>query len=520
MSVPDKHPNLILFNARVITLNEGQPIAEAVAVRGDKIAWVGSNIELDSQTKKNVAVIDCQGQTLVPGFIDAHCHILAYASSLLAVDCSPAAVASIAEIQQALRDRAYHTPKGQWIRAVGYDEFALKERRHPSRWDLDRTVPDHPVRLNHRSGHACVLNSVALDRVGISINTPDPQAGAIERAWDSGEPNGFLMDMDDYLEGRIPPLSNDEFRRGVQAANHRFLSYGITSVADATHTNSTKRWNTFRMLKNEGALSPRVVMMVGNEHMDDFTHRDLWSGSGDEGLNLGPVKIMLTMTVGKLAPSPVELREAVSRAHEAGFPVAIHAVEAEAVEAACDALIEAQTAHPSSQTILRDRIEHCSECPPSLLGKVARSRAAIVTQPGFIYHSGRRYLSDVDKHMRPWLYRTNSFQSAGLTVVASSDAPVTDPNPLIGMYAAVARRASTGEIVGEPERVSPMEALRMYTLNGAYSLSQEQDKGSIEPGKFADLTLLDEDPTDVECERISHIKATKTIVGGKVVWEA
>ena len=507
-------PNLVLYNARVITLDNRQPTAEVVAIKGDRIARVGSRERLALGRSRS---IDCRGQTVAPGFIDSHCHIMAYATSLLAVDCGPSALSSIAEIKTALGSRAFLTPPGRWVRGSGYSEFDLQEKRHPSRWDLDDAVLSHPVRLNHRSGHACVLNSAALARVGISRDTPDPPGGVIERDWETGEPTGLLMEMDGYLKGRIPHLDERQLNQAAQLASQRLVSLGITSAQDATHSNSPERWDAFRRLKAEGSLAPRVTMMAGSDRLEGFLERGLSFGSGDDDVRLGHVKIMLTTTAGHLTPSQEGLRDLVCRAHEAGFPAAIHAVEAESVGAAVNALAAARHATPGQ---MRDRIEHCSECPPALLERLAGSGVAVATQPSFLYYSGRRYLSQVPHSMQPWLYRIGSFLRAGLSPAAGSDAPVTEPNPLVGMYAAVTRRADSGETVGESERVSAMDALRMYTLNGAYSSLEEANLGSIEVGKLADLVVLDEDPTQVEPERIRNINVTMTVIGGDVVWQA
>ena len=236
-----------------------------MAVRGDRIMWVGSNSDLAGLRGPRTRAIDCRGQTVVPGFIDSHCHVLAYAASLLAVDCRPQSVSSTADIQSALRERARLTGPGEWVRGAGYSEFDLDEGRHPSRRDLDEAVPDHPVRLNHRSGHACVLNSVALASAGLSRETPDPAAGVIERDLETGEPTGLIMEMDEYLEAVMPPREDAEIRRAVQLASQRLVSAGITSVQDATHTNSVERWDALSRLKSDGTLAPRVTMLAGSD---------------------------------------------------------------------------------------------------------------------------------------------------------------------------------------------------------------------------------------------------------------
>ena len=510
-------PDLVLLNANAITLNDYQPRASLVAIAGGRIVWVGSNEDLTRLEWRGARVIDCEGLTLVPGFIDSHCHLMAYAASLLAVDCRPGSVDTITGIQHAIRERARHTPAGQWIRGSGYDDSLLLERRHPTRHDLDAAASGHPVRLNHRSGHACVLNSAALADTGISATTPDPVEGVIEREAGTGEPTGLLFEMDALLDGRIPPLSDRDLQSGVRLASERLTSLGITSVQDATHSNSVQRWEALARLKSAGILLPRVTVMAGANHVEGFLTRGMGFRSGDHDLNLGAAKIMLTLTTGAMYPSPEELTAMTLRAHEAGFPVAVHAVEREAVEAAIHALLEAR---PRSSTGYGDRIEHCSECPPELLARLQGSGIRIVTQPGFLYYSGQRYLSEVAEDTLPWLYGVGSLLEAGVHTAAGSDAPVIDPNPLVGIYAAVTRKAESGQVVGGDQGLPALEALRMYTLAGAQVSFQEADKGSIEVGKLADLTLLDQDPTWVEVERIRSIRATLTLIGGRVVWQS
>ena len=486
-----------------------RPRAELVAVREGRVSWVGSGDDLPAMKASGVRLIDCEGQTLVPGFIDAHCHVLALASRLLAVDCGPSVVSSIADTQAAIRGRAATTSPGKWIRAGGYDEFKLRERRHPTRWDLDAAVPDHPVRLDHRSGHAMVLNGAALAAVGISSGTPDPPDGVIERDLDSGQPTGVLFDMDSFLDGRIPRLSESELDEGVRLADRLLLSRGITSVQDATPSNSPERWDLLGRLKQDGCLTPRVTVMVGYKHVDGFLERGLGPRGGDHDLDVGAVKVMLAAEGDRLSPSRDELAATVRSAHEAGFQVAVHAVEAGAVLVAAEVLDGSR----------RDRVEHCSECPPEVLDKLRDSGAVVVTQPRFIYDSGARYLSEVPEGMQPWLYRMRSLQEAGLVVAAGSDAPVSEPDPLLGMYAAITRRAESGEVVGPTEGVGAEAALAMHTANAAYAARRESERGTIEVGKLADFALIDRDPTAVEPEDLLNAKVNLTVIGGRVAWE-
>jgi len=509
-------PDILLRNATVITLDPVMPRASWVAIDQGKIVGVGTG-EPTVAAGGFTRIIDCQGGTLIPGFNDAHCHVLATAGALLSVDCSPASVSSIEEIQQKLRERSSYVPRDTWIRGTGYNEFYLQEKRHPTRWDLDQAAPDHPVRLLHRSGHAMVLNSRALDLASIHGDAQGPPGGVIERQEGTGAPTGLLLEMNDYLDGVIPPLSHEEMEIGVGQFNEQCLALGITSLQDATPGNNHERWKFFDRLKEQGLLTPSVTFMMGASYLTQFLEEGFTFGYGPQGLRLGAVKIMLTMTAGSLRPSRDELRRLVRKAHFVGFQVAIHAVEAEVVEEAADAINFAIGDNVINE--LRHRIEHCSECPPHLIEKLVRNGITVVTQPGFLYHNGERYLADVPGDRLPWLYPIGSMMAWGIPLAASSDAPVIPMNPLTGIYAAATRRTESGGAVLPDEFVRVEDALCMYTLGSAYASFEEHIIGSVEAGKRADLVLLDRDPIVVGLEGIKDIRVLMTMVRGEVVFE-
>ena len=517
--------DLLLTNARVLTLNPQQLMANAVAVSGETILAVGDSTVLRSLSGPKTQVIDCNGQTLMPGFVDAHLHLLALASSLTGVDCSEATVQSIDDLKVAISRQAAQTPPGEWIRGYGYDDLSLREARHPTRRDLDSATSQHPVRLNHRSGHATVLNSWGLALVGIGQNTPDPIDGVIQREPNSGEPTGLIFEMAGLLTERLSS-EPDRQHEGISRLNQKLLECGITSVQDAGPNNDPARWSVFRDLVDRERLLSRVTMMAGASHLEEFTKAGMSWGCGYDRLRLGHAKIMLTMTTGDLYPAPLVLRALVAKCHRARFPVAIHAVEGEAVTAAARILGDDRfLRYSGDDSALCDRIEHCSECPTNVLGLVRASGAMVVTQPGFIYWNGDRYLSHVEPKMLPHLYPVDSWHSAGVSVAFSSDAPVIDPNPWLGIYAAVTgctkSQAHFSKHQGNSRKsgISVLEALRMYTIGGAYAEGTEQVKGSIQAGKLADLILVDADPTLVSERELKDIKTVLTMIGGKVVWE-
>jgi len=510
--------DLILKNANVITVDSRQSTAELVAIKGDKILLVGGSESLESVKGAKTRVIDCQGKTVVPGFNDAHCHIFSFIRKLLSVDLSPSLVSSISEIKAAISQKAQNTPQGQWITGTDYNDFYLTEKRHPTRWEIDEVAPHHLVVLSHCSLHACVLNSLALSLAGITGETPEPPGVLIERDLNSGEPNGLLFEMLGHIREKVmPSLSEVELTNGMTLAGRHYLSQGITSLQDATFVNDFRRWQHYQRFKGTGVLKSRVYMMSGIETLSQFQEAGLSFGSGDSQLRLGGVKVILSEATGQLYPPQSELNQQVFNAHRAGFQLAIHAVQPSTVEAAIIALEFAHDQFP--QAGRSHRIEHCAECPPRLLERLKKLRVVVVTQPPFLYYSGERYLAMVPADRQPWLYRIKSWLNSGLIVAGSSDSPIVPDNPLVGIYGAVARQTQSGQPLLPEECISASQALAMYTINAAYASFDEGIKGSITPGKLADIVLLSDDPTQIPSEQIKDIKVEMTIIGGEVVWE-
>ena len=525
---------MLLINARVLNLDAPEDSSsstrQAVAIGGGRITSVGSNDEVSESAGPAVRAIDCNGLTLMPGFVDSHCHLLALAATLRGLDCGPRSASSISDIKGLVQRQAAQTPDGGWIRGFGYDDTALAEGRHPNRWDLDPVSGGHPVRLDHRSRHASVLNSRGLEMLGITSETRDPIEGVIDRDPASGTPTGLLLEMGDYLRRRTDAISNPmtnplALRDGVQLLDQKLLAHGITSAHDAGPGNDPHRLETFRELRASGQLSCRVTMMAGFPHIEEFQRAGLGFGVGDSGLRLGHAKIMVTLTTGELYPGMAELQDMVRRAHAAGFPVAVHAVEKEAVAAV--AAVLSRERHSRGRLAVRDRIEHCSECPAELIGPVVRSSAVIVTQPGFVYWQGDGYLANVEPDLHDHLYPAASLYRAGVNVAFGSDSPVIDPNPWPAVYSAVTRRTRSGAVLGAPAEngsqtrgVPVRDALRMYTGNLAEAAAPPGRPAGITPGSVADLTLLTADPNEVEPEELKDIRSVMTIIGGRVAWEA
>ena len=507
-------PDLILLGGTGITLSPELPGAEAVAVSGGLILAVGPARDIVALAGRRTEFVYCEGKCVVPGFYDAHMHLLASASKRLSVDCSPPAVSSISQIQAVIREQTELVPPGTWIRAGNYDEFQLLERRHPTRRDLDEASPDHPVKLQHRSLHACVMNSAALHIAGIDGNSAIdgivPDVVPLTH-----EPTGLVYEYGDYLSARvIPPLRESDLRRGLLQVMEDLLSEGITSVQDATFNNGMCDWGRLEELRSEPGPRPRVGFMIGQKHLGEFIERKLGPGFGDEWLWVGPVKFMCTETPGSFDPPLEELKAGIRKARSHGYHVAIHAVDESTAFMAIEALADRN--HRAAGAF--DRIEHGSILPPFLLDRLVELQLAVVTQPSFLYHSGDRYLADLDEHVRPWLYPIGSLLARAVLVAAGSDAPVSPAKPLEGICAAVTRLSRRGSAVVQEESVSVNDALRLYTTGAARVCGELARKGSIEPGKLADMVILSEDPFSVNPNDIKDIEVEMTIVGGRVAW--
>jgi len=510
--------DLILVNGNVITMDPKFPKARAIAIKDGRVVGISDSKDFRQFKQHNTDVIDCHGNTVLPGFIDAHFHLLAFAESLVTLNLEPRnQVRSIADIQNKIRQTLQTVPPGKWIRARGYHEFTLNEKRHPTRWDLDTVTTLHPVRITHSTGGAHVLNSMALNLLDISKERGDPPEGIIDRDIQTGEPTGLLYGMSDYLSERIPPMDRDQIEYGIKLASQKLTSLGITSIQDASLRNDSKRWKVLGDWKERGLLSPRVSMILGFPNFHEYGELVQQADGKGNQIRLGGIKIVVHETTGQLIPSQFELNEMVSRIHQAGFQAVLHAIEERTVEAACSAVEYALQRRPRVDH--RHRIEHCSVCPPALTKRIASLGIVVVTQPSFIYYHGERYLRTIPGNQLPHLYPIRTLIGHGVRVAGSSDGPIAPPNPLIGIYAATSRTSETGESILPKERITLMEALRMVTHDAAVATREEDIKGSITIGKAADLVVLAGDLDKLPADKIKDLEVSTTILDGTIIYD-
>lgn len=539
--------DLVLDNANIITVDPTRPRAGSIGVLGEQIVVVGEAGELD--TYESGQRIDVAGATVVPGFNDAHNHMQAFGATLTEVALQATVVRSVEEIVAAIAERAATTPDGAWVIGTGYDDNKLAERRHPTRYELDRVSPDNPVVLNHTSGHFCVVNTAAmrLARIG-EVDVP---TGGIVTTGDDGQPTGLLEEQAQQLvRGLLHPRAVADMVNNLGAASDQYLSEGITSCQEAgvggiLGTAEPLEVAAYQQARRSGRLRVRVTMMpsvetlhITGHHPDDdepfVLDLGMHSGFGDNWLRFGPTKIFADGSlIGRTAAmfddfegepgnngyfqmDEAALHSLILRAHRSGWQVATHAIGDRAVSSVLDAYEVALAKHPRDDH--RHRIEHCGMCRPNDVARIAKLGVIPVPQARFISEIGDGMLRAVGDR-GPDCYRMKSFLDAGVTLPGSSDRPVVNGAPLLGIHDLVNQQTATGAPFNPHEALSPIEALAAYTIGSATAVFEEGVKGSIEVGKLADFAVLDRDITTCDPEAIGETQVMATIVGGALAYD-
>jgi predicted amidohydrolase YtcJ len=506
-----KRKDLLLANAHIITLNPKVPRAGSVFLSDGRIARIFADRRPKGLPLRGLRLIDCKGMSVVPGFVDAHFHLRSFAEKFLHLDLSPeAGIGSIEDIKERIRKACASKRQGEWIKGRGYDEWRLREKRHPTRLDLDEVAPFHPVRLSHRTGQVHVLNSMGLKILGIGADSEDPEGGLIERDLKTGLPTGVLYGMGGFLSRRIPEADEDELEKVLPLASARLLSFGITFLNDCTSHNDLRELHRFENWRRNGLIRQHLRAVMGVATFEEA------EPSKTKGVIMGGAKILLHRVTGRFYPDPERLQREVEELHRRGVQIALHAIEEEEIGLALEALARAIERYPRPH---RHRIEHCSLCPDPHLERIASLGVVVVSQPAFIYLNGERYRTTIPEEKRRYLYRLRSFLERGVVLAAGSDSPVGDPNPMLSIFACLFRSSRDGNPIGGDEALGLEQAIKVHTLSAAYACFEEGNRGSIELGKAADLVVLNEHLESIPAERIRDIRPVLTILDGEVVFE-
>jgi predicted amidohydrolase YtcJ len=530
--------DLVLFNGKVKTLAPDLPSAQAVACAGGRIVAVGESDRILSLSGPGTEKIDLAGRLLVPGFTDAHIHF--YEWALKRQHLNLAGLSSLQELIGMLKAAAFAAPADRWILGQGWNETDWREPQMPTREILDAAVPDHPVLLWRCDLHLAAANSAALASAGIGRETEDPPGGRIERGED-GRPNGIVRELAinrlrDSIPGPSAPEVKSAYVDGISAL-HRLGITGIHDIRLMNDPDGQAAQRGFSALHRDGRLDLRCWVTLPNHRLSESIANGLRTGAGDDRLRIGHVKFFFDGGVGArtawmtepfldaglgMAMATVEeLSDAIARAEAAGISAMVHAVGDRANRELIDLYAAlARRRDPSKPgPPIPHRIEHAQVIRPEDAARLSGMNLAVsVTPPNMILDINLIDTALGDRGR--WAYPFRSLIDSGAPVMFSSDCPVCDPNPMVGIHAAVTRQREDGTPAGgwyPKQRVTVEEAVRAYTLAPAAAHGQDRDLGSVSVGRYADLAVLSEDLFAMEPARIAGVKVDLTVFDGKVV---
>jgi predicted amidohydrolase YtcJ len=528
------YADLVLRNGKVLTVDAEDSLAEAVAVRGDWIVAVGSDEGVSKWIGEGTEVVDLQGKTALPGLIDSHMHPGSYgAFKVRGVQCGPD-LESIEQLLDVLKRKAESIPEGRWI--LGYTLDDVRLGRYPSREELDSVTPENPLYIQRRDGHIGIVNSLALEAGGITRDTLDPPHGKIDRD-EAGEPTGVLRELaKDMVYSKIPENTVEDYHDGLRIVNDEFLSLGLTTV-HASMTTSDE-FKALQWLKRDGKLALRYcVHASGREDgmLEALIAAGIQTPFGDDWLKITEIEwVFDTSTSGRTAAyydpyvgepdnygillyDQEDITDRVSRAHKAGLRVGLDGIGDRGIDRALDAIEAALKEEPRKDH--RHRIEHCCYVPPSIQDRLLELKVIDASANGFLHDLGDAYKANRGEAQMRWMWPHRTLIDRGIPAPAHSDCPVCTPNPWIGIYGLVTRKTSGGDALYAGEGITPMEAIRAYTIDGAYSAWEEEIKGSLEPGKLADLIVIDRDPLTIPSDELKNVRVLMTLVDGRISYK-
>jgi predicted amidohydrolase YtcJ len=532
--------DLVVFNAKVYTVDSRAPKAEAFAVKNGRFTAVGSTAEIKPLIAKGTQTFDARQMTIVPGFIDCHNHaggnVLLY--EVLVGNPFVVEFVTIASIIDKLRARARETPPGTWVEGYFFDDTKVKDNRQLNLHDLDQVSKDHPVVVRHRGGHTAFYNSKALQMADINRNTPNPPGGTYDRD-SNGELNGRVTDRAMGAVNRIGKRQSfsevqtaQRDRDGVAHISKQFARFGVTSVH---HQGGSLP--AFQQVRARGELLHRVSYESSGKVLDSMIAGGIMSGFGDEWIRLGatsehtvdgsfsertmalstPYPGVVPPYKGNVTETQEELNAWIERVHRAGIQVNCHANGDVAIDMVLTAVERAQRLFPRADA--RPKITHCTLINDPLVRRI--KAAGVVPAPftSYAYYNSDKFAYYGEDLMKRCM-AFRSFLDAGVPVAAGSDFSPGPFDPRMGIQGMVTRTGWDGKTWGTNQRITVEEALRVNTINGAYNSHEESSKGSITPGKLADFVVLADDLFTVNQEKIKDIAIVRTVVGGATVYQA
>jgi hypothetical protein len=529
--------DFIIQNAHIWTVDPSRPEAEALAILGDRIVAVGSKLQVDAWRGPHTRVVNAAGKRLLPGFNDAHVHFMDGGSQLDNVELNDAT--SPQEFARRIRERAAKTAKGGWLLGGDWDETKWNPAELPTKELIDPATPETPVAVNRYDGHMILANSVALELAGITARTPDPAGGLIVRDR-QGNPTGALKDAAmDLLFKAVPPPSHDQRRHAIERALEHAASVGVTSVQNMNPDYADIA--IYSELLDEGKLTTRIYAAPLVTQVDDQVKIGVRRAFGGPYLRIGAVKAYGDGSLGSATAyffepfsdqpgnrgllsdemQPISLmRDRMMRADAAGLQICTHAIGDAGISTILDIYEEIEKAHGSRDR--RWRIEHAQHMAAKDFDRFAQLHVIASVQPYHAIDDGRWAERRIghDRSSRTYAFRT--FLDLGVRLALGTDWNVAPLNPMLTLYAATTRATLDGKNPNgwfPEQKLTIKEAVEAYTMGSAYAEFQENEKGSITPGKLADMVLLSDDVLDIDPVKIRDVKVLKTWVGGKLTYD-
>ena len=530
--------DLIITNAKVWTGDKSLPAAQAVAVLGDRIVAAGSNADIEAWHGSKTRMIDAAGKLLLPGFNDAHVHFVSGGSQLDNVQLNDAS--SPQEFGRRIAERAKSTRKGDWILGGDWDETKWNPAQLPTKELSEPLTADIPVFVNRYDGHMALANSVALRMAGVTAKTPDPTGGTIVRDA-QGNPTGAFKDAAmDYVNKVIPPLSHEQRLHAVKRALAHAASLGVTSVQDMNPEYADIA--VYAELLQNGELSTRIYAAPLITQVEDQVKIGIRHAFGGPFLRIGAVKGYADGFLGSATAyffqpfddqpnnhgllsdemQPLTLmRDRMMKADAAGLQICTHAIGDQGISIILDLYSELANAH--GETDRRLRIEHAQHMAAKDFDRFAQLQVIASVQPYHAIDDGRWAEKRIGRDRAARTYAFRTFLNHGVRLALGTDWNVAPLNPMLTVYAAVTRATLDGKNPGgwfPEQKLNVPETVEDYTMGSAYAEFQEREKGSITAGKLADMVLLSDDIFSIDPQKIRDVRVLKTIVGGKLVWDA
>jgi len=525
--------DLVLFNGRVFTVEKSLPWAEAVAVRDGKIMAVGANAEVKKLIGKDTQTIDLQGKLVLPGFNDAHLHFASGGLYLLGIDLRPARDEK--EFVSILKEYIKKLPKGEWVTGGNWDHENWPSKKHPGKELIAAFTLDRPVLLQRLDGHMALANSLALKLAGINHDTPNPQGGEIVKDKKTGEPSGILRDEAIGLVAAvIPPLTRSRREQAIRTAIRHAQELGVTSIQD---NSSREDLEIYQELLAKGELGVRVNAWRDSSCIADFSRIGIGASFGGPFLRLGVIKIFVDGSMGagtalffepyaddpQTCGLPIykenELNALVLAVDKAGLQIAAHAIGDKANTWILNALAQARLENGVRDS--RHRVEHSQVVRPEDVARFRELAVIASIQPSHCIDDMRWAEKRIGSRVNN-AYRFASFLKSGVHLAFGTDWDVEPLDPLLGIYAAVSRELPAGGPAGgwyPDEKLSLAEAIANYTLGSAYAEFQEKVKGSIAPGKWADLVVMEKNLFEIPKKDILKTAVAMTILAGKIIYK-